>query len=215
MGVSSADDRDVMLTMVDDDADSLSTLSHSLSHSHPQISRLPGAVSSAMHIVQFSPQRPAYLPFHLLVWGQKLARDINCVKFNHRTYPHYDQYAELFGGCRAKGAVRRMPPSPAIDVLFESAANYSDTITKPLRYMYYTECDQIVKFDAFSTLRAISSVLNDTSFIVGRRKIKDIASSPGDYRDALSLQRICHCREGFRFQWPLQGQEKPTIQQYL
>ena len=40
----------------------------------------------------------------------------------------------------------------------------------PIRYVYYSECDQIVKFDSMATLHALTVASNDTTFFVGRRR---------------------------------------------
>ena len=51
----------------------------------------------------------------------------------------------------------------------------------PIQYIYYTECDQIVKYDTMGTLEAFSSALNESTFLTGRRKEKSPDTSAIDY----------------------------------
>ena len=45
-------------------------------------------------------------------------------------------------------------------------------IFQPIRYVYYTECDQIVRFDSDQTLLALSLASNSTTFFVGTENIE-------------------------------------------
>ncbi len=71
----------------------------------------------------------------------------------------------------------------------------------PIRYVYYSECDQIVKFDSMSTFHAISSATNDTTFFVGRRREKHVDSNETDYMGSLTNWRNCGA-PGFSLHWP-------------
>jgi hypothetical protein len=71
----------------------------------------------------------------------------------------------------------------------------------PIRYVYYTESDQIVKFDSMSTFHAISSASNDTTFFVGRRREKQVDSNETDYMGSLNAWRNCGA-PGFSLHWP-------------
>ena len=51
----------------------------------------------------------------------------------------------------------------------------------PIQYIYYTECDQIVKYDTMGTLKAFSTALNESTFLTGRRKEKSPETSAIDY----------------------------------
>lgn len=51
----------------------------------------------------------------------------------------------------------------------------------PIKFVYYTECDQIVYYDSQNTLVAMSSASNDSTFFVGRRKEKSIDSEAAQY----------------------------------
>ena len=44
---------------------------------------------------------------------------------------------------------------------------------KPFRFVYYTEMDQIVRFDSVETFKAISAASNSSCFFTGRRKEKE------------------------------------------
>ena len=51
----------------------------------------------------------------------------------------------------------------------------------PIQFIYYTECDQIVKYDTMGTLKAFSSALNESTFLTGRRREKSPETSAVDY----------------------------------
>lgn len=71
----------------------------------------------------------------------------------------------------------------------------------PIRYIYYSESDQIVKFDNMETFRAITTASNDTTFFVGRRKEKSIDTNSKEYLSGLSNWRECGVT-GFAIHWP-------------
>jgi len=71
----------------------------------------------------------------------------------------------------------------------------------PLKFVYYTECDQIVQFDDEVTLRAVSAASNNTCFFVGRRKEKRVDADPEAYMDGLGNWRECGS-PGFSLTWP-------------
>jgi hypothetical protein len=51
----------------------------------------------------------------------------------------------------------------------------------PIKFVYYTECDQIVHYDSMNTAEAMSSASNESTFFVGRRKEKSPDTEPSDY----------------------------------
>jgi hypothetical protein len=51
----------------------------------------------------------------------------------------------------------------------------------PIKFVYYTECDQIVHYDSMNTAEAMSSASNESAFFVGRRKEKSPDTEPSDY----------------------------------
>jgi len=61
----------------------------------------------------------------------------------------------------------------------------------PIRYIYYTEADQIVRFDSLLTAHAIKAASNATTYFLGRRRDKARDSDPVDYMGSLS--RGSHC----------------------
>lgn len=69
----------------------------------------------------------------------------------------------------------------------------------PIKYVYYTEGDQLVRFRdelvqddiTTSSLFGISSVLNETLYIVGRRREKARDSSAVEYMGGLDDGRSC------------------------
>ena len=71
----------------------------------------------------------------------------------------------------------------------------------PIRYTYYTESDQIVKYDNYVTFQALSSILNDTTFVSGRRKEKNVDSNPKEYMSGLDIWRECG-KDKYSFIYP-------------
>lgn len=72
---------------------------------------------------------------------------------------------------------------------------------RPIQYIYYSECDQIVRFDNHDTLRAVSSASTNVTFITGRRREKRYDSDPAAYMGSLSAGRYCG-EKGYSLHWP-------------
>jgi hypothetical protein len=66
-----------------------------------------------------------------------------------------------------------------------------DRTVPPIRYVYYTEMDQVVRFDEEETLKALSLASNSTTFFSGRRKEKSRDSDPSAYMGGLDNWRNC------------------------
>lgn len=71
----------------------------------------------------------------------------------------------------------------------------------PIRYIYYTEADQIVRFDSIRTFDVITAATNDSFYLTGYRREKHWGSDPTDYMGSLDRGRVCG-RECFRIAWP-------------
>jgi hypothetical protein len=82
-----------------------------------------------------------------------------------------------------------------------SAAEAVHHAYSAIKYVYYTESDQIVYYDSFETLRALSAASNDSTFFVGKRKEKGRESNPEDYMGTLNNWRECGV-PGFSLTWP-------------
>lgn len=61
----------------------------------------------------------------------------------------------------------------------------------PIRYVYYTESDQIVRFDSLHTFDILSKASNGTTLFLARRKEKGIQTEPKDYMGSLNVGRVC------------------------
>lgn len=72
---------------------------------------------------------------------------------------------------------------------------------KPFRFVYYTEMDQIVRFDSVETFRALSAASNSSCFFTGRRKEKERDSEAADYMGRLTQWRECG-EPGYSMTWP-------------
>jgi len=71
----------------------------------------------------------------------------------------------------------------------------------PKKYVYFTECDQIVRFDSWATLQALTAASNETTFFVGRRREKARDTDPYDYMGSLNIMRQCGVT-GYSLSWP-------------
>ena len=79
-------------------------------------------------------------------------------------------------------------------VAYSRAAHvYEKNIDKAYKYIYYTEADQIVRFASMDALYGISSATNQTTFLLPRRKEKEVPSVSKDYDNSLSEGRFCGC----------------------
>lgn len=70
-----------------------------------------------------------------------------------------------------------------------------------IKYVYFTESDQVVRFDTFETLRALTAASNETTFFVGKRREKARDSDPLDYMGSLNIWRECGVG-GYSISWP-------------
>jgi hypothetical protein len=150
-----------------------------------------------IHVVQLELGRPAYLPFHLLAWGQQFGKSLegieslcclspfisfsfrtvrehNCVKVSEyktiqKGHPNY----ELYDICdnqsfRHKGTVivTSYNKSSLSREKEEAVAAGTKTLV-PFKFVYFTESDQIVRFDSFKTMLTLMQVYTKylTSFL--------------------------------------------------
>ena len=72
----------------------------------------------------------------------------------------------------------------------------------PKKFVYFTECDQIVRFDSWDTLQALTAASNESTFFVGRRREKARDTDPYDYMGSLNIMRQCGVT-GYSLTWPL------------
>ena len=144
-----------------------------------------------IQIVQLELGRPAYLPFHLLAWGQQLIRLHNCALPEAKSVTKDHPNFKLYRICdnqpfRHKGQVK-VHAYNASKLSEEVAADQK----KPFKFVYYTESDQVVRFDNANTLNTILQASNSSCFFVGRRKEKDGNSDPKEYMKYLNIFRQC------------------------
>lgn len=79
--------------------------------------------------------------------------------------------------------------------------DYQHTANYPLHFAYYSECDQILRFDSMETFHALSEASNDTTFFTGRRREKVVTSEPIEYMGSLDNYRNCGT-PGYTIHWP-------------
>lgn len=83
----------------------------------------------------------------------------------------------------------------------QASSQSTPVISTPIKYIYFSECDQIVYFDSEQTLQAISQASNNTCLFSGRRKEKNPASNPEEYMNGLTIWRECG-NPGYSLEWP-------------
>jgi hypothetical protein len=172
--------------------------------------------------------KPAHLPFHLLAWGQTFVRDHNCRGWSKEAALKEERFkkdTELYTICsderlekqhkggpvnvtyHRKASFRGFPERQAGD----SDSNNSTTPSGhyPIRFVYYTEMDQVVRFDSLNTLRALSKASNESCFFVGRRKEKNRDSRAEEYMGTLDSWRECG-EPGYSMSWPNDHIVRPT-----
>jgi hypothetical protein len=194
-----------------------------------QVSAFPPLIQERINIIQFRMHKPAHLPFHLLAWGQTYLRHYNCYHFYDQSKGFSDDYkgfpvgtidsskletekAEEYQICLSHGVAP--PRGSPIEVLFSwknetavnlfNPANRSVASFTPIKYVYYTECDQIVKYDDMTTFRALTTATNESTFFTGRRKEKHRDSEPSLYLNDLNNWRECGTT-GYSIRWPKSG----------
>lgn len=94
-------------------------------------------------------------------------------------------------------------------ILNSSSNNLSSESTilshsEPIKFVYYTECDQVVYFDDEITFDVLSAASNESTFFSGRRKEKSRDSNPEEYMSTLNNWRECGA-PGYSIQWPMQN----------
>ena len=73
----------------------------------------------------------------------------------------------------------------------------------PIKFVYYTECDQIVHYDSMNTAEAMSSASNESAFFVGRRKEKSPDTEPADYMGGTAQRSSTCCMHSVILSWSL------------
>ena len=117
--------------------------------------------------------RLANLPFALLEWGRKYIKGVNeCVRLHYPLNFRTDDIpptAVAKSNAKLKsGYYTNATKSYPCNSLFPAFAEHR------LRYVYYTESDQILHFSDPLTRRAIMSANNATTFLIGRRMEKQV-----------------------------------------
>ena len=146
-------------------------------------------VAERTHILQLEVTRPANLPFNLLVWSQEYIKRKNCLLY----------FADPTDCMRYSGPrIAHVGGLPNQTVFLEAKINLSE----PIRYVYYTESDQILRIRDHFTFQAISAASNETCFIFPHRREKvELLEDTDKYMEGLSLGRKCG-KIGFAIDWP-------------
>jgi hypothetical protein len=163
--------------------------------------------SSDIQILRFNLPRSSNLPFYLLAWSQLQIYSHNCRKtckanlsprtaFSITLPPIFCSFCSFF-----------RTEKEDLDYLTHISASIEKSIVhrpeesfllglEEIRYVYYTEADQILFFSDMDTLQAITAASNATSIILGRRRYKQSLKFPYDYKRVLARGPGCG-REGY------------------
>jgi hypothetical protein len=94
--------------------------------------------------------------------------------------------------------------SARMDMHGNSSASKIFKYLPGIKYVYFTESDQVVHFDSFNTLAALSSASNESTFFVGKRREKARDSHPAEYMSNLNIWRECGS-PGYSIKWPAEN----------
>lgn len=170
----------------------------------------PAVAAHARVVVLTNLQRPANLPFHLLAWTQGFLKAHNC---GWRRGDSNEQsgvasssayFKEHFSVCSVDvdklyhGG--RPESSPSVPHILSSRRNGSEA-PRPIRFVYYTESDQVLRFDGPEVLAALTALSNSSCFFTGRRREKSPDSAPEAYMAGLDRWRNCGV-PGYGARWP-------------
>ena len=203
------------------------------------LARVDPRIRRRTHLLQLGMAKPAHLPFHLLAWGQRYVKEHNCRGWTKEAAGLEDRFkkdADLYAICSDERLEKQHRGGP-VNVTYHrksaahaaaaaaAAAEGGGNLTRlldrhgnssssqgnnyPIRFVYYTEMDQVVRFDSFSTLRALSKASNESCFFVGRRKEKNRDSAAADYMGTLDSWRECG-EPGYSMSWPSDAIVRPT-----
>lgn len=155
-----------------------------------QVALLGEAIVSRVHVQMLNNlAKPANLPFHLLEFAKQYIKKVN-------------------------SCLDAVPPETLDNALndcnqyFLSFVNEQKAVLGPtpvgwkVKFLYYTESDQIVKFRDIHVRDAILSATNMTTMFIGRRLEKDWKSPPEEFMNGLIITRSV-CGLGlYTLDWP-------------
>ena len=175
--------------------------------------------SRRVKVLTLHTHRPANLPFSLLEWGRAYIRGVNdCVRkvskvtlvcslldsfsllqffiFGCTLFYHFWlQSICVLLSCKVSRA-----GGPPCNELFPSFSKHR------IRYVYYTESDQILHFATTGIRRAVLAATNSSTFLIGRRmeKLVHPQPPPASYMHLLSPTRaLCgDPKDAFVLDWP-------------
>jgi hypothetical protein len=139
----------------------------------------------------------------LLVWGQQLVRDHNCNLPQASDVDNLKSREQQFYEICDNKPFRSIGTPIAVSYNQSELSierNASD-VKYPIKYVYFTESDQVVRFDSMATMRALTAASNSSCFFVGRRKEKNGLSAPDEYMRYLDSWRTCGA-SGYTLRWP-------------
>jgi hypothetical protein len=170
--------------------------------------------------------RPSALPFHVLTWGQRFVLRHNCQRAEKSaTYARAEASVGLRSSVNATTGASPShlfvkPDSSSFEVCKKYSLSGGSTANvlkehyyvaseprmrlrdQPIRYVYYTEMDQVVHFDSMDLFKAIYGATNGSIFFVAKRaeRVCSESESPEDFDKSLYF-RTCG-RKGYQLRWP-------------
>lgn len=172
------------------------------------MAKLPASISSRVHIIQFQLNKNANLPFHLLAYGQQFVKHHNCRIFNNTDLMERARFQDVFEICDTEASLAaelemkkknkhhrgRVFNQHGNITFYQPSPTYTGArLDLEIRYVYFTEADQIVHFENMDTLYGIASMTNITTFVLPRRREKIFPSPPELYNANLTEGRHCGC----------------------
>eukprot|EP00602_Paraphysomonas_sp_CaronLab_P004330 CAMPEP_0185031440 /NCGR_PEP_ID=MMETSP1103-20130426/18913_1 /TAXON_ID=36769 /ORGANISM="Paraphysomonas bandaiensis, Strain Caron Lab Isolate" /LENGTH=333 /DNA_ID=CAMNT_0027566971 /DNA_START=147 /DNA_END=1145 /DNA_ORIENTATION=- len=141
-------------------------------------------ISKRVHLKMINGlNKPANLPFGLIMWAKKHVHQINCLyrmKYNISYTP------------KRLGRRYKEKSCDDVDIKLLNSPRGRFANPKPVTHVYYTESDQLLKFSDTNIRNAILDALNITTHIIGRRIEKRVDSDAVDYMSGLFATRaVC------------------------
>jgi hypothetical protein len=151
--------------------------------------------------LQLSTERPSNLPFHALAWSQEYIKRTNCAKF-------FTTIQEC---------IQHSGPSPVHQGGYVNATYLREvnmTLSEPIKFVYYSESDHVLRIRDQLTMDVISAVSNSSGMFYARRRERlDKLDGPSEYMEGIHMGRSCGT-VGYAIDWPFSAHVQPFVSQY-
>ena len=156
-------------------------------------------IARRVNVLRLDIPRPSALPFHLLTWGQRFVMHHNCKVHNdaNTVGRRLRRSEDNIGNCDLYPHVRNIKNIQGEHRFVKHNHTFHFPVKALVKYVYYTESDELVYFEDLETLRVISEGSNGTCFFLGRRAErffdpkKSSTQRPEDYKLHYTQGRFC------------------------